>query len=286
MKSEIFNWLITVISSSGLVGVAAYLLRDTVVKYLTKSVEHKFETKLEKFKADIRDSEKEIEHIRSFLASNRRERDSLIQSKRIQAAENLLRARDVISQMTLLVEYMKILNISEIFKDAGNPKIGEFIDTLTKPLNTEEKIKSLGSIDMGVPRLYLSDKSLKLFDTYKGIVLHAAMMMQAMRVPLRNLDSIMKPGVLSESVIDLAPMSKEGFDKWGESYAYFWASYFHDELLRSLRKEIWGEDNETLDTKSVEQLALDSRRAQINVRASLEKMGLPNSLISAKDETG
>ncbi|WP_156317415.1 hypothetical protein [Cypionkella psychrotolerans] len=79
------------------------------------------------------------------------------------------------------------------------------------------------------------------------------------------------------------PSSKEAFDKWGEGYAYYWATYFHDEILRTLRHEVSGSDDMTRDAESVERLALDSRRAQLNIRSSLEQAGLPSSLIKTDE---
>lgn len=179
----------------------------------------------------------------------------------------------------MLVEYMKILNTEQILKDANDPKIAEFIETLVKPFDIDEKIKLLGAIDKTIPRLYLSDKSLKAFDAYESIIIHAAMMMKLFSIPLRDKGGLIKAGSLSKTVMELVPGSKDGFDKWGEGFAYHWSTYFHDEILRSLRHEVSGADDMTRDTESIERLALNSRRAQINIRSSLEQAGLPDTLI-------
>lgn len=279
MSVEFWKWLFGVVASSGVIGVAALLMRDTLAKFFLKSVEHRFEKKLETFKADIRDNEKELDQIRSFLVSARRDRDSATQTKRLEAAELLLRARHGLSQLSMLVEYLKILNTEQIIKDGNDPKIIEFIETLVKPFDIDEKIKLLGAIDRTLPRLYLSDKSLKVFDAYESIIIHAAMMMKLLSLPLRNKSGLVNAGTLSKTVVEIVPGAKEGFDKWGEGYAYHWAKYFHDEILRHLRHEVSGTDDLKRDTESIERLAIDSRRAQINVRASLEQAGLPDNLI-------
>ena len=111
---------------------------------------------------------------------------------------------------------MKILNTEQILKAADDPKITEFIETLVKPFDVDEKIKLLGTIDKTVSRLYLSDKSLKAFDAYESIILHAAMMMKLYIIPLRDKGNLMRAGSLSKTVMELVPGSKDGFDKWGE----------------------------------------------------------------------
>ncbi|WP_306257374.1 hypothetical protein [Pararhizobium sp. IMCC21322] len=285
MFSEFWNWLLGVVISAGMIGFVAYLLRATIGKFFAKAVEHRFEKKLETFKAGIRDTEKELDQIRSFLVAARRDRDSAVQSKRLEAAETLLRARHAVSQLSMLVEYMKILNTEQILKEGDDPKIAEFMDALAKPFNVDEKIALLGTIDMTIPRLYLSDQSLKNFDAYKSIVLQAAMMMKVFSIPLSDKGDLFTEGELSKMIIELAPISKASFDKWGEGHAYYWSTYFHDEILRALRHEVSGADDRAHDAESVECLALDSRRAQINIRSSLEQTGLSDSLIKPNEGT-
>ncbi len=280
MYTEFWNWLLGVIVSSGFLGISAYLLRDTIGGLFTKAVEHRFETKLETFKANIRDNESELDQIRSFLASARSDRESAIQLRRLEAAETLLRARNKLSQLSMIVEYLKILNTEEILKDSGDPKIAEFIDLLIKPLDIDEKIKLLGASDEALPRLYLSEKSLKAFDVYKSIIIQATMTIKFLSIPLRDKVNLIKAGSLSKTIIELLPNTKEGFDKWGEEFAYYWATYFYDEVLRALRHELSGADDVTRDAESVQRIAQDSRRAQINVRQSLEQAGLPENLIN------
>jgi uncharacterized membrane protein len=283
LPEDIWPWLMNLVLTSGVLGVVAYLLRDTVAKFLTKSVEQRFEKQMETFKAEIRGNEQELDHIRSFLTSARRERDSALQAKRFEAAETLLRARHSVSQLSMLVEYMKILNSERLLED-DDPKIIEFIETLLQPFEVDEKLKRIGAIDMTLPELYLGERTLKAFSTYRGIIIHAAAMMKMFSLPMRDKGQLINVGGLSKTVIELVPGSKEGFDKWGEGFAYHWTSYFYEDVLRSLRHEVAGTDDLPRDAKSIERLALESRQAQNNIRQSLREAGLPDSLIK-KDES-
>ena len=69
MFSDFWSWILSVAISTGLVGVIGYFLRDTLSVFFAKSVEHKFDRKLENFKAESRNNEKELEQIRTFLVS-------------------------------------------------------------------------------------------------------------------------------------------------------------------------------------------------------------------------
>lgn len=278
---QVLEWLLGVVTTTGVIAAVGYIFRDTLTRFLSKAVEHGFEKRLEAFKGELRDNEKELEQIRSFLVSARRDHDTALQAKRLEAAEILLRARHSLAQLSLLVEYMKILNMEEMLKAADDPKVTEFIRVLVKPFDIEEKFRQLGVSDKTLPRLYLSEQSLKFFEIYESIMLNAAMMMQLFTVPLRNKGSLIKVGTLSKAIVEIVPDAKKGFDEFGESYAYYWSTYFHDQILKSLRREISGVDDLAKATKSAENLALDSRRAQLNVRSSLEAAGLPEKLINA-----
>lgn len=133
MAEQISRWVISIITSAGALTLLAFLTRSTLTKFFTKSVEHHFEKKFEKFKAEIRDNEKELEQIRTFMSSARRERDSALQSKRFEAAESLLRSRQLIAEFSGLADYLKMLNIDEIIKRNPDPKIANFIKTLIDP---------------------------------------------------------------------------------------------------------------------------------------------------------
>lgn len=279
MMNEFWKWVIGVITSTGFLVSVAYLMRETLSKFLTKSVEHKFEKKLEVFKADIRDSEKELEQIRTFIVSARRERDSILQSKRFESAEALLHLRQKLSQFSMLVEYLKIIKIDEVIKSSNEQKVIEFINTLIKPFNIDENLKVLGEIDRTLPRLYLSERSIKVFDAYESIIMHSVSVMKILSISLEP-GKYVKTDPLVKIIIELVPPSKAGFEQFGEGYVFQWATHFYNETLQELRNELFGTANINNDTDSAETSALDVRRAQINLRQSLQAAGLSETLLN------
>lgn len=284
--SGVFSaWLLGVLTSSGLTGVALVLMRESLTRYFTRTIEHRFEKRLESFKGDIRDNEKELEQIRSFLVSAKMERDALLQSKRLQAAESLLHARQALSQFSMLVEYMTIFNVKKMLESGANVKIQQFVEGLVQPLDIDNKLSQLQQVERAIARLYLSENTIKAFDAYESIIFHAIMTTKLLTVPFNDKGGLIKEGSLSSKVIELVPASKEGFEKFGERYAFYWSTYFYDQVLVSLRHEVSGVDDAQRDYRSIEKLAADSRQAQINVRASLEKVKLPEELIDVSIPT-
>ncbi len=280
MFKELVNWLINAAGSAGILALVAYLARDILGKFFSKSVENRFERQLEKFKADIRDNERELDQIRSFLVSARRERDSVIQLKKLAAAEDLLRARQALFQLEGLVEYMKVFN-KEAMLDNQDPELTNIIESLIKPFELDESLKIPQKVDKTLCRLYLSEDTLRVYDGYENIIISAAMMMKVFSMPLPNKERYFDTSGLTKKLIELDPSTKVGFDKFGDMYAYHLSKYFHDGILRSLRHEISGMDDFTKDSKSIERLTVESRLAQISARAALEQAGLPESMIKS-----
>ncbi len=277
------EWVVSTIGSVAITGIvisaAAVLMRDTLARYLTKSVEHHFEERLEKFKGDIRGNEIELEQIRGFLTTAQRERDAAIQAKRLEAAESLLRERQVLSRLSMLIEYMKILNTDKMLDATGDPKVAEFVQSLLHPLQVDRTLEDLKSFDRTISRLYLSEAVLKTFDAYQTIVMSAVTLLKMLSIPLDKKSDFIKSGKLSKTVIELLPGTADEFEKFGEGYAYYWSTHFHDEVLRVLRNDILGMDASGKDAASAERLVLESRLAQANVQMSLRENGLSQGLI-------
>ena len=281
--SNLWEWILNLVGTFTVIGSAAALFRDSVAKFFLKTIEHSFEKRLESFKGEMRDNEKELADIRSFLVSARREHDAAFHAKRREAAEILLRARNILSQLSVLVEYMKILKIEELVKHPDNLKIVNFIDILVKPFNVEGKLKLLGEIDMMLPRLYLSEQSLRAFDAYEAIVRSAAIMMKYFSIPISDKRIPDQSGYVSKLIIELIPNSKVDFERYGDGFAYNWAAYFHDEILRLLRQEISGADNQSRAAESIECVASESRKIHFNVRSAARATGLPETLIKTDE---
>ncbi|EHM8971721.1 hypothetical protein KG826_003383 [Escherichia coli] len=83
MWNDFTNWLVGVMASVSITGIIGYIWRDSFGRFMTKSVEHRFDKKLEKYKSEIKEGEKVIEQIRDYLSASRSGRDSLLLAKKL-----------------------------------------------------------------------------------------------------------------------------------------------------------------------------------------------------------
>ncbi|BEJ33004.1 hypothetical protein OIPHN330_16240 [Citrobacter freundii] len=279
MAVNLITWIVSTITSAGFLAGVAYLMRDVLTRFLTKSIEHKFEKKIEEFRAEIRSEEKELEQIRAFIVSARRERDGGLQSKRFEAAEMLLANRKFLLEFSGLVDIVKMIKFDELLKQHDKNKVKDLIDTLLKPYNIDKKLEEYKKYDYSIPKLYLNERVIAFFEVYKQIVMYAVTTMTLISVGAYQNSDDLKSENLVKAVQALVPLSKEGFDKHGDMYALHWFNYFYDGILSELRNDLFGSDTMDKDTELAVRLLVDANNAQVKVRTAFNKYGLPEQLL-------
>ncbi|MEH4929953.1 hypothetical protein [Enterobacter cloacae] len=283
MMNDIFKWVLGVITSVGFLSGVGYLMRDTIGRYFSKTVEHKFDKKIEKFKADIRESEKELEQIRGYIYSARSGRDSIIQSKKFEAAENLIKIRKYLYGFNLVSRYLQMIKIEELYRKSDDANVKSFIHAIVSPLNLDAKFEEYNKFDKDTPKLYLSEKTIKTFEVFEGINMTGAATLKMLEFSSVTKSNMITAESLVNKIVELVPWSKELFDKHGENYVYYWNDYFYYELLKEIRNDLSGDGNMIKDTEQAAKLALDFRETQLKLQESLNKFGLPTDFVRTNE---
>lgn len=283
MIKEFFEWVIGVLTTSGAIIGIGYLLKDVIGRFFTKSIEHDFEKKIEKFKSDIKEGERELEQMRTYLSSVRSERELVLQAKRFEAAENLMKVRDFINKQGMVVRYMQVIKFDELLKKINEPNVRQFIDHLIKPLKIDDMFAGYREIDSNTSSLYLSEDTLKTFSFYRDITFCAAAVLKLVEISDADVDGskFISTKKLRQEIIELAPWTKELFERHGDGYVYFLSEYFYDQTLKMLRGELFGDGNSIRDKENATQLALNFYEVKQQVRNVLGEYGLPENLIKS-----
>ncbi|HDZ2455609.1 hypothetical protein ACV1E2_15745 [Klebsiella pneumoniae] len=284
MVDNLIRWVITTITSAGFLAVVAYLLRDTLARFFTKAVEHRFDKKIERFKADIRAEEKELDQIRTFIVSARRERDSGVQAKRFEAAEMLLANRQFLLEFYGLVDIVRMINFDKLIKNYDKNKVKDLIDVLIKPYNIDVKLEEYKKYDLGKPKLYLGERVIAFFEAYKNIIMYAVTKMKLLSIgTYQNSDDVMSEELV-KNIQDLVPSSKELFERNGPLHALSMVNYFHKEVLSELRNDLFGSDTMRKDAELAVRLIVDANNAHVKVRTAFEKYGLSEDFLNKESE--
>ncbi|MBJ8925427.1 hypothetical protein [Citrobacter sp. FDAARGOS_156] len=281
MDNEIIPWLGGVLTSVSLTGIIGYLWRDSFGRFMSKGVEHKFEKRIEAFKAEIRKGEKELERINDYLISARTGRESVLQSKKIEAAENVLLLRKHLHGLNPAIEYLKMLDIDNLLKNGGEKKVQDFVDATFKNFMPDEKLKVYSELDRNTAILYLSDTTIKTFEAYKRIMSYGVAVIKVLEIPFGDKDDLLKHEEIKKAIIDAHDESKNDLDAHGRYRVFYWADFFYEKLLKDLRSEILGEDSWGKDKEFATRMALDSHQAQMNIRVKLKEHGLSDSFVQS-----
>ncbi|EPB5912690.1 hypothetical protein ACRQPR_000893 [Citrobacter amalonaticus] len=280
MANDFLNWLLGVAASIGITGIIGCVWRDSIGRFMTKSVEHRFDKKLESYKSEIRENEKELEHMREYLSSVRSGRDSYLQMRKFKSAENLIKARRFLNEFSMAVIFMKMFKIEALFENIDDPKIQGLIDSLVKPLNLDEKSSEYRKFDLDTPRLYLSDKTMRFFDIYSGIIMISVGMLKMLETKNKEASGIITCNNVVENIIDLLPSAKEDFEKYGDSFIFQLHDYFRRELLNEIKSDLTGASNLDRDTDLAAELALGVRNAEIKLKDAIAQHHIPDDLIN------
>ncbi|HCM7226111.1 TPA: hypothetical protein N3282_001448 [Klebsiella aerogenes] len=286
MGNDLLSWFGGVIASISITGIIGYLCRDSLGRFMTKTVEHRFDKKLEKYKSDIKENEKELEQMRGYLSSVSSGRDSLIQIKRFESAEVLIKARSFLNEFHLAVTYMQMFKVSEIFENIDDLKIQNAMDALIKPLNLDEKTTEYKKFDIDTTRLYLSDKTMKVFDIYSGIIMVSVATLKMLELKDKDASNIISAKKVVNNILDLLPSSKKGFEEYGDSFIFQFHDHFRRELLTEIKNEITGERNMTRDTELAAELALGLRNARDKVKEAIARYNIPDDLFNSETKIG
>jgi hypothetical protein len=179
----------------------------------------------------------------------------------------------IMSKLTIGVEFLKALNLEELAKKPAEPSVNQMMEVFLSPIKADDVFEELKDCDISASRLYLEENTLALFGAYTSIVTYAISVLKVLSIPNGGFD-LLNQGKLREKVEKLVPASKGGFEKYGESYAFYWVQYFYDEIENALRAEALGRNSDELDVEKAHSVA----RGSLEIQAKLESFRTNNEI--------
>ncbi|EIN0457402.1 hypothetical protein OGX69_13535 [Citrobacter sp. Cb130] len=280
MVDNLIRWILSTITSIGFLAGIAYLFKDVLTRYFTKSVESRFEKDIERFKAKIISEEKELTQIREMIVAARRERDVGLQAKRFASAEMLLSSRKFLLEFYGLVDFMRLIKFDQLLKDYDKNKVKDLVETIIKPYDLDDKLLELKKYDHSIPKLYLNERVIAYYEAYRQIIMHAVTAMKLISMEVYKGADDFKSEALVKTIQELVPASKDGFDKYGYMYAFSWVDFFYEGILKELRNDLFGSTTMDKDTESAVRLVIDANNAQLKVRTALSQYNLPEQFLN------
>lgn len=207
-------WGILGVAIAGLVGLIALAARSLVKSYVDQRVRAKFENEIESVKSDLRLKESKIVALQTNVLSGRAGRQALLDTKRIEAAENLWNATIAYDRFTMAVQSFSIIKVDDVGKMAtNNAELRDLIDAMTGTRGEDLKAV-IPAPDHERFRPYIPDEVWKVFDVYRGIMVFCLMRLKAISFGLEDSEKLFNNKGIVNSIKEVMPHMSEYLDKY------------------------------------------------------------------------
>jgi hypothetical protein len=131
-----------------------YVARHWIIARISKGIQHNFDLQIEevraefrkseeRFKSALRDREAEIATLRSNVFAGSAARQALLDKRRFEAVEKVWTAVNDLAQLKALSAMMAVLNFRAVAKEAGNPKMQQFLSVIGSTAPDFQKLKNV-----------------------------------------------------------------------------------------------------------------------------------------------
>jgi hypothetical protein len=254
--------------------------RYSIKAGIERSIQHKFEAKLETLRAELqmheeeqksalRFREAEINALRDIVLSGRAHRQSLLDKRRLEAVERLWTAVVQLSPYKFVSASMAIIKVEAVAKEASrNPALRDLFGTITRHVPTQP----VPEYQIYNERPFVSPKSWAFFSAYYAIVKVAHLRTESLKNGVDPADVVdtIKVKDLLKAVL---PHQTTFVDKYDIGAAHYLLEEIEDSLLSELRRTLDGGDIDDADLAQsakimqVIQTALGDRMAQLEAAA-------------------
>lgn len=237
------DW-IPAISTSLLLGIAAFLSRNIFITRLTNSVKHEYDGKIENIKTDLRKSEEilraelrnkesQIEALRSNVLAAFHDRKAVVFERELEAIDKLWASFiDLSAAKGISATMASIKFESALAEAANNPMVRQMFSGFEA-----YDLNSFNSMEAWKCRPYVSEISWAYFSAYQAIITFSIARMKILTSGL-NMPELLD----STHVVNLAkaalPQASSLIEEQGVSSLHYLLEELENNLLLSLRESI------------------------------------------------
>jgi len=269
------DW-IPALTTTTLAGGALWLLRKLIATRLTKSIEHEFNEKLERLRADLREAderlkadlrakEAEISVLRSGALSAMASRQISIDKRRLEAIDQLWAAFNSLSGARALSMTLAVLKFEAAAKYAeSDPKTRQFFETLGAGFDPN----TIDHASAAKARPFVSAMVWASYTAYMAVCMHAVMRWHILRFGLGAKDFTDNEAI-KKLITAALPHYSDYIEKVGPDGYHYILEALEAKLLKEIEQMLIGAE---ADQASIEQAAEIVRRSNaVLAQASKEQ---------------
>tara|TARA_R110001592_G_scaffold92836_1_gene270135 strand:- start:904 stop:1695 length:792 start_codon:yes stop_codon:yes gene_type:complete len=214
---------------------ALWVFREWIAKRFQASTQHGFDKKLEEIKAAVREKESEIQALQSGAFGRRTARQSILEQKRIEAAEVVWADTIRLSQLKANAQWLSLLNLEEIQTSTDEvDKIREFFSVIGNSVPSQEKLATQARNY----RPFIDDVVWSFYELFSSILLYYYTYTEFAKMGELKLLKANPP--IKDLLKKTMPHYSEYVEKYGATSYYHLLDDIQDHLLRAIQKMLDG----------------------------------------------
>lgn len=252
------------LTTTGLAAFSMWLLRNLIITRLTKSVEHEFNEKLERlraelreaddrFKADLRAKETEISVLRSGALSAMASRQIAVDKRRLEAIDQLWTAFNSYSGARVLSSALNTFKFEETAKSTESDlKLRELFETLGKTFDAS----SIDHKSAAKAKPFLSAMAWAIYIAYTAICTHALLRCHVLRYGLGS--KLIDDEAIKKLIIAALPTYSNYLDKFGPDSYHYVLDALESKLLQEIQQMLLGHETDQASVKQAAEIVQKS----------------------------
>jgi hypothetical protein len=233
---------------------AGFLARNWLKAQLEKGVQFKFDQRIEKlrgelrkteekFKADLRAKESEINLLRTTVLTGSAQRQALLDKRRFEAVEKIWTNVNDLASLKSLSMTMSFMKFEAISKEADDPRMQKVLAVFGASAPEPKDIKYLARDE----RPFVPDLTWAYFSAYTTILYSAYTRFNVLKIGMKDAHKYLTTEPIKKILKAALPHQTEFIEKYEPE------SYYH--LLEELEEKLLKDLRDVLDGKTADQQA-------------------------------
>lgn len=253
---DITTW-IPAATTTAIFGAILWFARSLIRAYVTQSVKHDYDKRLqgvqaelraseERLKAQLREREAEIAALRGGALSILASRQTAVDQRRLQAVDQVWSAYITLAPARNLVRSLAVIHYENALAEAGkNPRMRAFVEFLGAGVNLDE----IKTINAALARPYLTPMVWAVFSAVSAIVAHSVTRLEALKTGVAT-DSFINQEAIGRVIAAALPDYDDTYARNGPTDYPRVLDALEEKLLAEIQNMLSGKDD---DRRSIEQ---------------------------------
>jgi hypothetical protein len=242
-------------------GVALFVGRNWIKAELERGVQFRFDTQIEKlraelhkseetFRSDLRLKESELSALRDGVLSGRAQRQATLDKRKLEAVERTWVVVGNIGRHKMVSGFLSVLKLEVVAKEAAqSPKMQEAFRILA-PQEVPDGADPAYSVHSERP--FLSPLAWAFYAAYQAVIFHAVFYAKVMALGIPDPGTLLKEDYVQNLLKSALPHYSDYIDQFGVSGFHNLLEELESRLLVELQRMLEGEET---DTQNLQQAA-------------------------------